>query len=597
MTCTSALCLLLCLVAVSATAAPGCGPAPVAPPPRAPTPPTPPAPPTLVGAVLYDDGTPASGALIAIADPDSGGLADLVTAGPDGRYHSAIAPGSYALAVTGERGFAWIEKQSVPDPDVRITLSRSCHALTGRVTGGGGAPAARINLERQSLSQGDTFVAPVRTDGGFTVCLPEGQYRAFLTGGALSVSTKLELPATHSLAIRGVAREAVQRPPPAGDRIHADLNGLVADIIAGDPRIIGLGEATHGTAELVSARSALTFELIRRAGVRLVLFELDAIAGATLDDYVNGADVDPAKAVAALGFWVTDTHEFLQFLAALRDYNATVADKVHIWGIDLQNTTLPVNALVADADALSITADDQALLKLVTRRGKGVKELSVAQRSALDTLLSRLAVPRGASQHDLVIAVAARSLAMQLEYWTGDMGTWYRKRRDLGMASLASFLVTQLGVKRACLWAHDNHISKQPSEWVLGHHLAQSGLRYYAVGFYLHQGTARAWDPAGKVGVISHPIPAAPDYTVESAVMRAAGLPEIAWLALRGASSSLAQWLATPRFVRELGAVYRTAEDMMVLHDIKTAFDAVVVVRTGHDSSPTATGVRTADKK
>jgi hypothetical protein len=31
---------------------------------------------------------------------------------------------------------------------------------------------------------------------------------------------------------------------------------------------------------------------------------------------------------------------------------------------------------------------------------------------------------------------------------------------------------------------------------------------------------------------------------------------------------------------------------MMILQNIKSAFDAIVVIRTVHDSSPTATGVR-----
>jgi erythromycin esterase len=550
---------------------------------------TPPRPVSLTGAASYDDGAPAREATIAITDLDTRRIVDVLTTAADGSYQAALPPGTYALAVTTERGFVWVEKQEIPSLGSRLTLSRTCQPLTGRVDGA--ASSTRIHLERQSLSQGDTFVGPVRRDGSFAFCLPGGQYRAFLTGAALSVSTKVDLPMTSPLTLHGFAAREIKKPPPQLDRIPATRDGLVADILASDPKVVGLGEATHGSAEFFSARGELTLELIRRADVRLLLFEFDAIASAALDDYVNGGDVDPAKAVADLGFWITDTHEFLQFLEQLRSYNARAAAKVHIWGIDLQNTTHPVDVLVGNAQELSISEDDQATLKLLVKRGKGVRELSAAQRSSIDALLARLGTPRGPAGHDLRIAVAARSLATQLEYWTGEMETWLRKRRDAGMANLATFLVAQTGAPRACLWAHDAHVSKQPGELMLGANLARA-VRYYAVGFYFEQGSTRAIDTPGKIGVISHPLPIAPKYTVESAVVEYTGGAPIAWLPLRHVPPAWQGWLAVPRFVRELGAVYLNEDDMLTLRDTRAAFDAVVVIRTVHESSPTPTGVR-----
>jgi erythromycin esterase len=545
---------------------------------------------TFTGIAAYDDGSPATGSTIAVTEIESSKLVDVLTVDAAGAYKATLPPGMYALAVAGARGFAWIEKQVVPSTGFHLTLSRSCHPLTGKVDGH--ATSTRVHLERQSYSQGDTFVAPVREDGSFAFCLSEGQYRLFLTGDALSVSTKLELPTTTRLRVRGTPSSEIKLPPAKLAQVPGGLDVLVADIVASDPRIVGLGEATHGTAEFFTARGALSMELIRQANVRLLLFEFDAIAGAALDDYVNGADIDPAKAVADLSFWTTDTHEFLQFLAELRQHNAMTSDKVHIWGVDVQNTTHPVDVLVASADELSIGAEDIDILRLLIKRGKGVRELSAPQRASIDTLLSRLGTPRGTRKHDLLVAVAAQSLATQLEYWTGDMETWIRKRRDIGMARLTDFIITQTGTRRACLWAHDGHVTKQPSELMLGHYLTGFGYRYYAVGFYLYQGSTRAVDTAGKIGVISYPVPVAPKYTVENVVLEGTGRPEIAWLPLRTLPPAWKKWLETPRLSRELGAVYTSEDDMMMLRDIRAAFDAVVVIRTGHDSSPTPTGVR-----
>src|SRR5678815_4729054 len=89
-------------------------------------------------------------------------------------------------------------------------------------------------------------------------------------------------------------------------------------------------------------------------------------------------------------------------------------------------------------------------------------------------------------------------------YWGGDMLGQYRGRRDAGMAALAGFVTSQLGVERACLWAHAGHVSREPSQAMLGQRLVEiPSVRYYAIGFYVYEGSVRAWDAAAKIGVIS----------------------------------------------------------------------------------------------
>jgi erythromycin esterase-like protein len=239
------------------------------------------------------------------------------------------------------------------------------------------------------------------------------------------------------------------------------------------------------------------------------------------------------------------------------------------------------------------------MLQLATvRRGKDLGNLEPARRASLGALLSKLSVPRGTTRDDLLVAVAARSLDLQLHYWDGDMRGEYRRRRDSGMATLATLITSQLQVKRACLWAHDGHVAKQGNVPMLGQNLAaQFAGGYYNIGFYLYAGSARAWDATAKVGVISHPIPAAPLYTLEGAVMQLAGFPQIAWLPLRGLPARFRSWLNTPRLVREVGAVYIDADETLTLRNIPATFDAVVVIKNGRDSTPTPTGVRKIAQK
>jgi len=126
---------------------------------------------------------------------------------------------------------------------------------------------------------------------------------------------------------------------------------------------------------------------------------------------------------------------------------------------------------------------------------------------------------------------------------------------------------------------------------------AQLTGRYYNIGFYLYAGSARAWDATAKIGVVSHPIPEAPPYTLEGAIMQLAGFPQVAWLPLRRLPTRFRSWLDIPRLVREVGAVYIDADETLKLRNIPATFDAVVVIKSGHDSTPTPTGVRKITQK
>jgi hypothetical protein len=262
-------------------------------------------PPNMEGSVLDSAGRSAPGALVGVTELASGAQVAVLETDAAGRFRGAFAAGDYALAVTTDREYAWIEKQSISAATVEVRLSRDCHPLAGHVahyrTGG------LANLTRKSVFIGDSFMAKPRPDGMFHVCLPDGHYRMAMTGTLLSVATDVALPEASAVEIAGFASDDVKARPRAIEHVSADLGRLVLDVTASKPTIVGLGEASHGTSEFFSLRNTLTLELARRAGVRVVLLEFDAIAGVALDDYVTGKDIDIAKAVADLKFWTSDT--------------------------------------------------------------------------------------------------------------------------------------------------------------------------------------------------------------------------------------------------------------------------------------------------
>jgi erythromycin esterase len=385
---------------------------------------------------------------------------------------------------------------------------------------------------------------------------------------------------------------------PTGIRIDvADLGSFARSLT--DRRVLGLGEANHGTGDFLTYRGRLSLELARRGKLRTILLEADAIRMMEVDDYVNGESVNIDKAVSALRFWTIDVREFITFLNELRSYNATAPQeaKVHILGIDAQRLEPPVQFLLARRPALAISETEAGLLvRVAPDHGKAFTSLSNKDQEILLALLARLAEiknPVDLSSASMRIATAARSIRYQLGYLTGVGADILR---DQAMAEIASYIMDLSSSGQIAVWAHDDHIAREVTGAAksLGQYLAEHyGEAYYPVAFLSYTGAARAWDASGAIGVIPHELGPAPLYNMETAIINATKATDAAWVRLDTATGALKRWLSTPRFVREFGAAYPPG-DTQKLRAFPSGISAVVVIRHATASTPTPTGVRKA---
>ncbi|HKE18134.1 MAG TPA: erythromycin esterase family protein [Kofleriaceae bacterium] len=552
---------------------------------------------SLEGIVSLPDGE-AGPVLIGITDAVTGASSGVVQSDAEGRFDARLAAGDYALTVTSARGFAFIEHARSPATGLSIALSSDCAAVEGTVRA---APEAGTvaELSRRSKFVGDLFIAPVAANGRFRACLPEGDYQANAGGPLLSKSVRVRVPSASAVEIPAYPRRQIESPPPRASIARFALADLGAALRRG-PRVLGFGEANHGTGDFYTQRGALALELARTGGLRYVMLEADAVELLRIDDYVHGAAVDVSAVLVAMGFWITDIEEFTAFLDQVRAYNAGVpaARTVHVLGFDAQMTEPAARLLVAGREELGLSPPEVQLLNRVAPDGgKSFLELDAAEKAALQQLLRRLGDvpsinPRGSTGR---AAIAARSLQHQLGYLAESNWVAQGQLRDAAMADLAAFVVERGEPGRACLWAHAAHIAREPYGGVesMGRYLTQRfGADYYPIGFFSYSGTARAWDPGGQIGVIPHELARTPPYYIESAIMEATSYPDIAWVAIAAMPPALRQWLELPRFSREFGSSYSGAEDARTLRAVPTAFDALVVLKRARASTPTPTGER-----
>ncbi|MFI7340438.1 erythromycin esterase family protein [Streptomyces sp. NPDC050085] len=120
----------------------------------------------------------------------------------------------------------------------------------------------------------------------------------------------------------------------SGPLTEARLDAL-ADAIAADAAVAGLGESTRAAHETFVVRDQLFRRLVRRHGFRALALQDDAVAGERLDAYVNGGE---GTAVSALhGAWrpwrTAETAEALRWIRAFnRDHRD---DPVRVFGVKL----------------------------------------------------------------------------------------------------------------------------------------------------------------------------------------------------------------------------------------------------------------------
>jgi erythromycin esterase len=555
---------------------------------------------SIKGTILTEGGQGAAGpTLIGVTDQKTGFRWGVASAGRDGHFDIPLPAGEYALAVLSDVGFAYVEHVRSPAVGFAIILSRSCVLREGHVRGAS-APGAVAEFSRYSDFIGDRFVAPIGPDGGFRGCLPQAEYRVWAGGSLVSQTVRVLIAKTTAIELATYARGAIETPPPVAPAARFSLADLAATLRKG-PRVLGFGEANHGTGDFYTQRGALALELARTAGLRYIMLEADAVGLLRVDDYVQGDPVDLSAALAALGFWVTDHEELIAVIEQLRAFNAGMPPerRLHVLGFDAQMTEPAAKLLVGAREELGLTQQQADLLtRLGPDNAKSFRNMTEAEQANVQNLLGRLSEGRrfDARATSGRAAIAARSLRHQIGYLSElSGGTRQSEMRDAAMADIATFVVERGGPGRASLWAHAAHIAREIDGGMetmglyLGRHF---GSDYYPIGFFSYAGAARAWDASGEIGVIPYRLAPTPPYYMESAIMEATGHASIAWVAMKTMPAALHRWLESPRYSREFGAIYTGEEDARTLRLFPVAFDALVVLKHGSPSTPTLTGVR-----
>ena len=312
----------------------------------------------------------------------------------------------------------------------------------------------------------------------------------------------------------------------------ADLQPLRT--ILKDVRLVGLGEATHGTREFFQFKHRMVEFLVREMGFRVFAIEASQAGCHNINEYVMGRTDDGASALDGQGFWTWNTEEVRDMLDWMRGYNASVSDdkKVKFVGYDLQvnsrardvvlvylRKVAPERAAGYEALPPPVGIDrqnmDTTLEGLVeAASGEQKTEETVARLADIRTrynellgflLLNEGRLVRQSSSTEFSDALQhARLIAQYLESYAGESDRSFESRDDFMAENIVRLLQNEPPGTRMIVWAHNGHISTGDNGGAyryMGWHLRRAfGQAYYALGFSFNKGSfqSRNADPKAE---------------------------------------------------------------------------------------------------
>ncbi|MFJ6355209.1 MULTISPECIES: erythromycin esterase family protein [unclassified Streptomyces] len=348
--------------------------------------------------------------------------------------------------------------------------------------------------------------------------------------------------------------------------------------MVGATKVVGLGEATHGSHEFFAMKERVFRHLVEDKGFTTFALEMSWSAGLRIDEYLQGGLGDPRRiAEETLAGSPWEREEFVSLIGWMREHNRRhPGRRVHFMGDDLGAPKL--GDPIFERVLTSVRASRPEALPRLTELYAGLRPFDdifdylrkpLAEREAnaarAQEALDLVTGARPAEEDTYAWTVQhARNIAQTFAFATIDPAdpasvTAAERLRDQAMADNVLWWQRQTGHKML-VSAHNGHVgyaSAHPDTYPrtqgavlrdrLGRDYAAIGLTF-AGGTFLTKDTSLdgAWKPVT--------VPAAHPGMNEHTLDRV-GYPDF-YLDLRTASPTARTWLARARPVYDAGSIF-----------------------------------------
>jgi erythromycin esterase len=554
----------------------------------------------LAGNVLDPSGAPAAGAEVALIDSEQQ-ISQHVQADTHGHFELRALVGEWGLSANrtdAVGAFVAQQRYANDTTDLKIALAKDGGVtVRGKVTQRV-APGTYLQMSPFVQNDAGQFAVPVAADGTFSAVLPRGdkEYVTVSGGGGSGefakkgdrVDVVLETPSldpppaavVEYIGEHGIALKTVE----AGNGFD-DMAPLAK--LVGKAKIVGLGEATHGSREIFQMKHRFLEYLVEKQGFSVFAIEANQPECRAVNDYVLNGKGTAKEALGGIYFWTWKTEEVLAMVEWMRAYNADAKHKtkVQFTGFDMQTSRVAHANVVAAVKKAAPGRADVLLARLAplgeVMSAQAVKKLSPDESKALTAAIAALkpvlAKADRDTRHDL--RVLEQAAAMYMDETSYDL-------RDRAMAENVGWL-RDTTKARIVVWAHNGHISKilPAAEQAEGFKNMGSVLKakykadYLPIGFVFGEGSFRALDLTKKSHRLGEgSVGPAPEH-YGSAAFAKTGKPLLV-LDLRTLPKhgTIADWFAAKHPFREIGDVWQGEPAMTFLQALPAVYDAVIYI-------------------
>ncbi|MFF3543119.1 erythromycin esterase family protein [Streptomyces platensis] len=358
-------------------------------------------------------------------------------------------------------------------------------------------------------------------------------------------------------------------------RNTTDLRAL--DSMIGDAKVVGLGEATHGSHEFFAMKERVFRHLVEEKGFTTFALELSWSAGLQIDDYLQTGKGDArqiAKETLTNSPW--EREEFVSLIEWMRDFNSRHPDRtVHFMGDDLGAPAVN-DAFFGRVTDYVRQNHPQALPKL-NKLYTGLRPIDdafaylrkpLAERQQLATkaqqALELVSSQQGSGEAFAWAEQNARSIAQTAKFLTmnptdPDSLPTFQRFRDEVMAQNITWWQQHTGQK-ILLSAHNDHVAYAATDPQLypktqGSFLHDTmGKNYLPIGFTFHQGSFLSKDTAlggaWKKFTVHAARPGSNEHTLDQVRHRDF------YLDVRNAPAPARDWLNTARPTLNVGTQF-----------------------------------------
>jgi erythromycin esterase len=380
----------------------------------------------------------------------------------------------------------------------------------------------------------------------------------------------------------------------------ADLRAL--GMMVGDAKVVGVGEATHGSHEFFALKDRLFRYLVEQKGFTTFTLEVSWSAGLRIDDYLQRGDGDrDARQVVheTMAGTPWDREEFVTLVRWMRDHNRRHPDRpVHFLGDDIGAPSIDKRVFDSVTDYVRRTRPESLprLNELLTglrplddaiaylERPLAERQQNAAKAQQVLELVQRQKPGRGGDVE--LVLQNARNIAQTYTFLAVNPNdqeslTAMERYRDQVMAETTAWWQRRTG-GRILLSAHNDHTGYAASDPTTypktqGSYLRDTlGADYLSIGTTFDRGSFLSKDEAlggeWKKFTVGPAGPGTNEYTLDQVRYRDY------YADLRKAPADARSWLDIARPAYNVGTQFPNAKTPEIA--IGRAFDVLVHLHT-----------------